>query len=142
MSDLTRGNLVFGSLNSKRSRVSLARRGEAGTAQGGWPQRGKRMTRRSSPRGNDEVACVLCGPWSQRGAREEGGRRTNDSGSLIARWGLGDEKGVPESGRGEWDGWGIAGGREVEGVRSPEAAGCLLFTWPAPRGNLASARRR
>ncbi|KYQ58883.1 hypothetical protein ALC60_02039 [Trachymyrmex zeteki] len=28
------------------------------------------------------------------------------------------------------------------GERSPEAAGCLLFAWPAPRGNLASARRR
>lgn len=40
--------------------------------------------------------------------------------------------------RGGEDGEERAGkGRE----RSPEAAGCLFFAWPAPRGNLASVRR-
>lgn len=72
MSDLTRGNLVFGSLNSKRSRVSLARRGEAqGRQEGG--RKGKEDDEAKLARGNDEVACVLCGPRSQRGARVKGG---------------------------------------------------------------------
>lgn len=75
VSDLTRGNLVFGSLNSKRSRVSLAWGGEAGRT----VARGKRMTGRSSPRGSDEVACVLCVGRGVSGECEiRGGRRTNE----------------------------------------------------------------
>lgn len=80
MSDLTRGNLVFGSLNSKRSRVSLARRGER--QEGG--RKGKEDDEAKLDEGNDEVARVPCGLWSQRGAREEGDG-TSDSGSLITQ---------------------------------------------------------
>lgn len=41
------------------------------------------MTRRSSTRGNDEVACVGRGV---SGVRERRGNGTSDSGSLIAQW--------------------------------------------------------
>lgn len=72
MSDLTRGNLVFGSLNSKRSRVSLARRGEAGTVRGA-AAKGERGGRGEARRGGTTrwLAYCVCGLWSQRGAREE-----------------------------------------------------------------------
>jgi len=43
VSDLTRGNLVFGSLNLKRSRVSLAR----------WGEEGGRSDRRAIARGRE-----------------------------------------------------------------------------------------
>lgn len=76
MSDLTRGNLVFGSLNSKRSRVSLVPQGE-----GGRVAVGERAVRREEDdeaklEGNVEVACVLC-VWAVESARGSG----NDSGS-------------------------------------------------------------
>lgn len=92
MSDLTRGNLVFGSLNSKRSRVSLARRGEAGTAQGGRPQGGKRMTRRSSPRGNDEVAWPYCVGRGVSGVREKRGEENERQRQLDSAVGLGERR--------------------------------------------------
>lgn len=80
MSDLTRGNLVFGSLNSKRSRVSLDPCGEGGMGgrRAAAVARGKEDDE-AKLEGNDEVARVLCGLWSQRGARERG--ETSDSGS-------------------------------------------------------------
>lgn len=129
MSDLTRGNLVFGSLNSKRSRVSLARRGER--------QEGGRERKEDDEAKLDEGERrgglrTVCGPWSQRGTRE-GGNETSDSGRLDSAIGWGGGMGREGNGgerqsrvaRTGNDGerWGRASGKGRE--RSPEAAGCL-----------------
>lgn len=48
MSDLTRGNLVFGSLNTKRARVSLNKRIVLSVRPAGWEVAVERATRTSS----------------------------------------------------------------------------------------------
>lgn len=77
------------------------------------------MTGRSSPRGNDEVARVLCvgrgvsGECEAKGGKENERQRQLDS----ARWGLGREGTRRRAASGE-DGE----RREAEGMKSPEAA--------------------
>ncbi|EGI67110.1 hypothetical protein G5I_04266 [Acromyrmex echinatior] len=90
----------------------------------------------------------ISGERAKRGVENERQRQ------LDSAVGFGTRRGLPESAAearvvrmehgGEWRGrWSEkVGGGGTEGERSPEAAGCLLFAWPAPRGNLASARRR
>lgn len=81
--------------------------------------------------------------------RERGGRnerqRQLDSAIGWERGGLGRERNggerqsrVVRMGN-DGERRGRAGGKGRE--RSPEAAGCLFFAWPAPRGNLASVQR-
>jgi len=80
VSDLTRGNLVFGSLNSKRSRVSLARRGER--QEGG--RKGKEDDEAKLDEGERRGGSRTV--WAVESAgSERRGDGTSDSGSLITQ---------------------------------------------------------